>query len=94
MKRGPCISHKTKITSYLKRNDAVHQSKKGSSFFYTSAESVSESGYSEKLEVSPALLKLTKLFNRISDRMFVLTLSRVYREQDFFFVKVYTSLSS
>ena len=31
-----------------------HQSKNGSSFFGTSAERLSESGYSEKLEVSPA----------------------------------------
>lgn len=33
-----------------------HQSKKGSSFLDTSGDIVSESGYSEKLEVSPALL--------------------------------------
>ena len=32
-----------------------HQSKKGSSFLCTSEERLSESGYSEKLEVSPAL---------------------------------------
>ena len=35
---------------------SYHQSRKGSSFFATSGDSVSESGYSEKFEVSPALL--------------------------------------
>jgi len=33
----------------------THQSRNGSSFLGTSGDKVSESGYSEKLEVSPAL---------------------------------------
>ena len=34
----------------------IHQLMKGSSFLLTSGDSVSESGYSVKLEVSPGLL--------------------------------------
>jgi len=34
---------------------SLHQSRNGSSFFGTSGDRVSESGYSEKLDVSPAL---------------------------------------
>lgn len=71
------------------KNINYHQSKKGSSFLETSGDNVSESGYSEKFEVSPAFL-YSRLMYKFQN---LLTLFEECREQEFSFRITYTSLN-